>query len=468
MDAPLRSPARAGRRIAALGAAFAVGALIGLPGLALGEDPSPSPVVFPQPHYLVWMDDHGTMNGLVQDQTYWLYPYPPDNGTDFLVPDGMGTVFHYRGHVVSGPYSSDIEACPAMLAVGVDSLQTWATHAGESPLIVDCARFKASPAAAPAASAAPSSGTAATGAPHATGDEPDAESLGIAVALIGLLLFGGGAAGIVIGNRKPPTADFGPGARSDVDTGQRSDRPAPDPCAEQAAAVERASLQGRYLNGLLASSRHYEAIIQAEIDRLANLVLPGSVLLDLGFAAGGLSGGVGPKLLVTKTFWGALAEAVGKDVIKDLAKQGLGSDALDPGSTASEGGLSATKQVLLTAIRESIVNRKFFGELSPASPVKVFRDFGSYVEFTKQLEGYADDVAGPIADGVGALLDLYSGVLDGLALKDKLDHLRGIRDHIADETADLEVRLESVLEDQRFAAERLAHCRAINAPGWRP
>ncbi len=453
-----------GHRIGAL-AALLLAATV-LPATVLADDPSPTPVVFPQPHFLVWMDDHGTIDGLVQDQAYWLYPYPPDNGTDFRVPDGNGGVYHYRGHVVSGPYSSDTDACPAMIALGIDSLETWATHAGESPMTVDCRRFRAPADTPAAATTGPEAGTG-SGVTTGSDTEPDPESLGIAVALIGLLLFGGGAAGVVIGGRTRPIPDFGPGARSDIDTHQQPDRPAPDPCADEAAAVSRASLQGRYLNGLLASGRHYEAILQAEIDRLANLVLPGSVLLDLGFAAGGLSGGLGPKI-AAKTFLGALGEAVGKDVIKDLAKQGLGSDAFEPGATAGEGGLSAAKQVLLTAIRDSIVNRKFFGELSPASPVRAFPDFGSYVQFEKQLEGFADDVAGPIADGVGAMLDLYSGVMDGLALKDKLDHLRGIRDQIADQTANLEVRLESAIEAQQFAADRLTHCRTINAPGWRP
>jgi hypothetical protein len=456
-------PVRSGRRVVVLGAVL--GALIGLPGLALADDPSPSPAVFPQPHYLIWMDDHDTMSGLVQDQTYWLYPYLPDDGTNFVVPDGTGGVFHYRGHLVSGPYASDEEACPAMLAVGVDSLQTWATHAGESPLVVDCTRFLATPV--PAVASVPASGSASTGLVEGAGGTFDPGSLGLAVSLIGLLLFGGGTAGVLVGRRRPLGPDGGPATRREADPGRRPERPAPDPCAAQAAAVEQASLQGRHLNGLLASGRRYEALVQAEVDRLAGLVLPGSVLLDLGTAAAGLSGGIGPKL-AAEAFWGQLAEAVGKDIIKDLAKQGLGSAALDPGSTANEGGLSAAKATLLEAIRRSIVNRKFLGELSPDRPVKVFRDVASYVEFTKQMDAYGEAVAGPIADGVGALLDLYSGVMDGFALKAKLDHLSTIRDRIADENADLAERFEGVLEDQRFAADRLAHCRAINAPGWRP
>ena len=92
----------------------------------------------------------------------------------------------------------------------------------------------------------------------------------------------------------------------------------------------------------------------------------------------------------------------------------------------------------------------------------------SYLEFSKELQGFSDQVAGPIADGVSAVLDLYNGVIDGLILKDKLDHLRAIRDRILDDQADLEIRMESALEAQTFAADRLAFCHKVNSPDWRP
>jgi hypothetical protein len=53
-------------------------------------------------------------------------------------------------------------------------------------------------------------------------------------------------------------------------------------------------------------------------------------------------------------------------------------------------------------------------------------------------------------------------------MKDKLDSLRMVRDRLADEIVGLELRLEDVLDEHRFAADRLTHCRTINAPGWRP
>jgi hypothetical protein len=453
-----------------LGAAATCLTLIVAPVVAFAADPSPSPVVFPQPHYLVFMESHQTYDGPREDNAYWLYPYLPDDGTHFVVPDGSGGVFHYVGSVVGGPFATDDEACPQMIALGIPSLSTWTTHAGESPLVVDCAGFRATPEPTsesldPAPSGvAVTEGAGGTDAPG-TDDEPDAESLGIAVAIIGLLLFGGGALGAVIGGRGAPTVDVGPSPVSTADTPRE---PPPDPCADQATAVDQASLRGRYLNSLLATGRQYEAIIQKEIDVLANLTLPGSVLLDLGFLAGSLSSGVGPKIIATEGFWKGLAEAVTKDVVKDLAKQSLSPDAIEAWTTAGEGGLSAAKQTLLSAVKESIVNKRFFNDLSPATPVKVFRDQGSYMAFTKELDGFADRVAGPVADGIGALLDLYSGVIDGLALKDRLDNLRSIRDRISDEQTSLEIAFEDALDRHRFAADRLAHCRRINSPDWRP
>ncbi len=252
-----------------------------------------------------------------------------------------------------------------------------------------------------------------------------------------------------------------------ADLPAESDEPPPDPCAEQAAEVEKASLKGRYVNHLLAQSRAYEAILQAEIDRLANLVLPGSVLLDLGFAAGGISGGASRAVIAT-TGWKKFAEAVGKDLIKQVAKQALGSD-YTLGPLATEGGLSYSKASVLDLLEQSVINRKFFSEFSPVPGQLVpVRGLSAYSAFSKTLEAYGANVAEPIANAIGSMLDLYSGAIDGITLKRKLDHLRATRDRILDMQAEMEIELEDAVGAQQFAVDRLAHCREINAPGWRP
>jgi len=468
------------RLVAILGAASVLAALT-LPAVALAADPEPepTPVVLPQPHYLVFMESHQTYDGPVVDEVYWLYPYLPDgdDGTHFAVPDGGGGVWHYTGSVVGGPFTTDEEACPAMLAVGVESLTSWVTMAGEQQLVVDCSRFAATPEPTESTATtepASTAGTLANADPGASsapdrapaGDsEPTEEDIGLAVALIGLLLFGGGAAGVVVGRGGPTVMEPPPGVLP-ADAEPTADEAPPDPCAEQAAEVERASLKGRYVNHLLAQSRAYEAILQAEIDRLANLVLPGSVMLDLGFAAGGISGGASRAVIAT-TGWKKFAEAVGKDLIKQVAKQALGGDfALGP--LANEGDLSARKAAVLDLLERSVVNRAFFAQFSPVPGQLVpVRDLTAYSAFRSALEDYGANVAEPIANAVGSMLDLYSGVIDGITLKRKLDNLRTNRDRILDMQAEMEIELEGAIDAQRFAADRLAHCREINAPGWR-
>ena len=471
------------RLVAILGAASVLSALT-LPAVALAADPQPepepTPVVLPQPHYLVFMESHDSYNGPVVDEAYWLYPYLPDgeDGTHFAVPDGTGLVWHYKGSVIAGPFITDEEACPAMLAAGVTSLDAWTTMAGEQEKVVNCSRFLATPEPTaapqtpePATSSDPDAGAApgATTSPATSptgSDEPTEEDIGLAVAIIGVLLFGGGAAGAVAG-RGGPTLMEPPAAQLPADTEPPADEPPPDPCADQAAAVEQASLKGRYLNHLLAESRAYEAILQAQIDRLANLVLPGSVMLDLGFAAGGISGGASRAVIATAG-WKKLAEAVAKDLIKEIAKQALEAE-FDPGDLGKEGGLSSSKAAVLEMLERSVVNRKFFAEFSPVpGQVVPVRNRGAYSAFTKSLEEYGASVAEPIASAIGTAFDLYTGALDGITLKQKLDNLRASRDLILDRQAEMEIELEDVIGAQRFAAERLAHCREINAPGWKP
>ena len=472
-DDPASPGTVAPRILGALGLALALLWIVS-PHAAFGADPTPapSPLIFHTPQYLVWMEGHASSNGPVEDKRYWLYIAPPDASGNFVVPAGDGTVWHYSGRLVGGPFTGEADACPAMLAVGVTSLQAWIVYAGEEAQVADCTRY--AEALAPVATApAPGQSQGPDGITTAlpvSGDDIDAESLGLAVALIGFLLFGGGFVLHAVSRPQPvPEADFGPGARADVDTSRPTDPPR-DPCAESADAVARASAKGRYLNDLLASCRRYEALLQEQIDTLAYLVLPGSVMLDVGMAAGGLSGGFSRKLIASEGFARALGEAVTKDLLKELAKQGLGSAGgqLDGGKLLSEGGKSTIKATILQAVEESIINRHFFESIHPTSPTKVFRNPAEYERFLKEVKGYAAEVATPIKDGIGSLVDLYEGVTGGFELKERLDKLRAFRDGIADRRVDLELRFEDVLGEQQFAADRLAKCRELNASGWRP
>ncbi len=461
-----------------------VAAAVPVVALAADPTPAPTPLVFNTPQYLVWMESHSSANGVVEDRTYWLYIVPPDENGYFAVPDGGGGMWHYAGRLIGGPFAGDADACPAMLGVGVMTLQAWVVYAGEEAQVVDCTRFLATgpptmSSAAPGATtwagetAAPGSGSTDLG----NDGDIDAELLGLAVALIGLLLFGGGFL-LNRASRGAPTPEVvGSGIPADVDTSQRPDpmepsEPLPDPCSAQADALTHASEMGRYLNDLLASCRRYEALLQEQIDTLAYLVLPGSAMLDIGMAAGGLSGGISRRLIGGETFAWALGEAVTKDLLKELAKQGLGSagGGLDGDNLAAEGSKSAIKAAILQAVEASFINGRypFPDPAHPTPPTRVFRNPAEYDKFLKEIRGYARDVATPVKDAMGSVIDLYQGVTSAVDLKDRLDNLRAQRDRIADERVDIEMRFEDVLGEQRFAAERLAKCRELNSPDWRP
>ncbi len=195
-------------------------------------------------------------------------------------------------------------------------------------------------------------------------------------------------------------------------------------------------------------------------------------MLDIGLAAGGLSGGISKRLIGGETFAWALGEAVTKDLLKELAKQGLGSagGGLDGGNLLAQGTESTIKATILQAVEASIINNRFpFPDPAhPTPPTRVFRNPAEYDRFLKEIRGFAQDVATPIKDAVGSVIDLYQGVTSAIDLKDRLDGLRAQRDRIADERVDIELRFEDVLGDQQDAAERLAKCRELNSPDWRP
>lgn len=489
--------------VAALAALVPMALLALLPlggGSVLAADPSPSPIVFARPQYLVWWDSHQTMDGPVVDKTYALFTQLPVEPGHFVVPDGNGGVFHYSGRVVGGPYSDDGELCAEMISLGIQSLEAWPP--GAYAPYVDCAQYRAPavPSATSGGSGAgetagttagsdggSSSGGSSNGGSSSGGSgEPSPEALDIAAGLIGILLFGGGFVGLRStgggpGTAPPPDAppadtpppDAPPPADPQSADHRPPDQQAPDPCADQVAALATASLRARGLNDLIQQSQRYERILEHQDAVLANLTIPGSVLLDFGFLAGSVAGGVGAgvELFAARTFWKAAGEALVKDVAKELLKQGFnlyGDASFDLESLGKETKEGGAKAYLLRKIRDSIVNRKFFGELSPNRPVRAARNMGEYTSLMKEMEAYGDSVAGPIVDALGNALDIYSGTMSYLTLKDQLEHLGRLRMSAHDARYQLELRLEDALGAMQSARERLDHCRLINAPGWQP
>ena len=80
---------------------------------------------FATPQYLVHATGHGTIDGPVKDDWWFLYPQGPQNGVLYL-PDGSGGTFTYSIDQSSGPFNSPREVCNAAGGrIGDSSLGAW-------------------------------------------------------------------------------------------------------------------------------------------------------------------------------------------------------------------------------------------------------------------------------------------------------------------------------------------------------
>lgn len=445
-----------------------VAAALTLPfALATAAEPSPSPVVFTRPQYLIWMESHSTSNGPVVDRVYWLYTHPPDgDGTHFAVPDGTGSSFHYQGALIAGPFSSDVEACPAMLARGVKSLTTWPP--GQYEKVADCTRFLpgAAGGAGAAGPGASGSGGTASGAPG-TGLQGAAGSLDparLGAAAAGVALAAAGAAGLLRTGRRPR----GPQAPGDEAT-EDEER---DPCTEQQDDYDAASARVAVLSDLLQTNRRLVALVDRQVIQLANVMIPGSFGLDVAFILAGrwgskLGWGFVPREILTKAL-----DSVIKDVVKDIAKQvmeGAGRSALDMADfeariadAARKGGEGGAKSLLKEMLKLELQGRESTRLFS--SP------FGSPEQLKARvtmLKNYQSLVTGPAVDTLSHVMSMYNTGIGVATLMEKLEILRIKRDTMLDATAELEVEHESAVQDARTAHDRLEYCRRVNSPDWR-
>jgi hypothetical protein len=418
------------------------------------NDPSrPSSIIFGRPQYLVYWESHATYDGPATDNTYALFTDLPIEPGHFVVPDGTGGVFHYRGRLEGGPYKTDAELCPQMIALGIPSLVAWPPSVVGKTIVVDCAAYRQ--AASGAASAEPS---VVPGGSRASGGQVAAEIVRLGGAAAGLALATAGAAGLVR-SRRPRRVD--------------SPASAPDPCAAQLADLHVATSRGKAIGDLLQANRGLQALLDRQIVHLANVVIPGSFGLDIAFILAGqwgskLGWGFVPKEILSR----ALDSAI-KDVVKEAAKQGFdaaGQRALDMdafhanvlkgGQKGVEGG---AKAILKQLIKDGLVSRQTASSFATASSSAA--QLQARLEIVKR---YGDDVAGPMADALGHVMSMYNAGIGVAELREKLDILRIKRDAVLDQTATLEVELESALEQAGYARDRLDHCQRINAPGWRP
>ena len=320
--------------------ATAIAALATLPALSLAaspvaaDDPTPAPteMVLDPPQYLIWWDHHATMDGDVVDDMYKLYTVPPDASGNFTVPDGSGGVFHHVGRLIGGPYTTATQLCPVMRQLGIKSLDMWPP--GDYSQIVTCDRFGAAPVASgasarPGAGESGAAGSNGSGGSKPPGNSDDAQIL--AEALIGVLLFGGGLAGLALllglgsGTSstvpEPPTWD--PGVPAGSPAVQSYQASPPDPCAPLLAEYLAASEESRAIQAMLGPARAAAAMLEQRITWIANIKFPGSVGVDLAFLAGTVYSG-GLAELATTRGWGLLGRKfLAAQTIKQLAVEGV-------------------------------------------------------------------------------------------------------------------------------------------------
>jgi hypothetical protein len=81
--------------------------------------------LFAKPQYLVHAIGHGTINGPVKDDWWFLYPLSPQNRVLYL-PDGTGGTFTYSVDQSSGPFNTPREVCYATGGkIGDGTLAAW-------------------------------------------------------------------------------------------------------------------------------------------------------------------------------------------------------------------------------------------------------------------------------------------------------------------------------------------------------
>jgi hypothetical protein len=226
-------------------------------------------------------------------------------------------------------------------------------------------------------------------------------------------------------------------------------------------------------------------MLEQRIAWIASIKFPGSVGIDLAFLAGSVySGGLaelattkgwgvlGRKFLVAQTIKQLAVEGVVRELVKSFGKRlidetgaaGMSLDSL-VAEVMRQGPSGGAKSVLKEAIRRSIVNGQQ-GALSLHPPVVVSNaPTGSVLRWKlDRLAGY-QAIADPIAAGVANAISVANAAWGAGTIYNQLSALRIQRDQILDRTADLEASLESALERQRWARERLNSCRSVWAGG---
>jgi hypothetical protein len=475
------------------------------PHPVLAADPSPNPGwQFTAPVILVWMDNHGTLNGPMEDKAYMLVPPGVEvqgEAGHYKLADGSGGVFHYFGHDIAGPFTNARDLCPRMISEKISELSAWPWY-DHGITLDECLALAGLLTPAPTA-AADTGGTA-----DSSGVEPTGSDLNLAAAIIWVLLLGALGTGGVVAIRHlartpasstagwpqaggaappqapadtqptsplpPPPPGWPPQTGATEQPATPSERPPEqdrgpnnrtDPCAAEAAAELAASASARGLHSILETLRALHAALQQQIVVIEDAAVPAELGVETAFLAAGSVGKVGPGW-VTDVLLGKLVEGVAKDELKAFIKKyfatagGGRPGAWDATLTGRD---SAAKTTLKKLIADAL-----WDKYMTATAGGYYRELDAFQRSLPLKWAAADKAAGSAADAIGNLLSLYNTGMSLATLVQQSAVLREKAMAVYGDIAELEVQLETALEHQRDAARDLQRCRWVHAAGTGP
>ena len=517
---------------ARLAAAAATGAVLLAAALpVLAADPTPNPKwTFDAPVILVWMDNHGTVDGGVEDKAYMLVPPGVEVKGEtghYTLADGSGGVFHYFGHDVAGPYTNARDLCPRMISEKISDLSAWPWF-DHGISLDECLALAGLLTPAPA----PTDDAGVVPADDTSGVDPTGSDLNLAAAIIWVLLLGGlGAGGVVAvrhlarpparstalwpppgGGAPPPVppgaqppyqplpppdwptppglipqgpTPSGPTPQGETPPGEtppgetpqdptQSERPnqqdrGPDHQSDPCAAEAAAELAASAEARGLHSVLETLRALYASLEQQIVVIEDAAIPTELGVETAFLAGSAVSKVgpgWVTDVLLGKLVEGVAKDELKAFIKKYLAS-AGNSTPGAWDSALTGGGAAVKTTLKHLIANA-LSDTYMTASSAGYYRELGALQRSLPDKWAAADKAAGRAADAIGNLLTLFKTGMSLSSLVKESADLREKAMGVYGDIAELEVELETAVEHQHEAARDLQRCRWVHTPGGGP
>jgi hypothetical protein len=244
------------------------------------------------------------------------------------------------------------------------------------------------------------------------------------------------------------------------------------PCAAEEARMGQASANARIANSALQSMRSVMNTLEEQYENtressywtgaIDTAMLGGSVLSKPVQSVLGMK----VKQALSAKVVEAMVKGFGKELAKDLVRAAEDQN-IKLEDLLKKPMESGTKKVLLEQLKENITSRKMQELLKAGVRAGDFRgatfDITRAKAYEEMRKSIADRLAGPIADSVGNMLDIYKiadGVFSGKA---KLEAIRASMSQTRDHIFRLESELEDALSELDLARSALNHCHKLQA-----